>query len=129
VLDSTPYSHIIAGQFWNIPVSVERFEGQVRGGYSAISRYTISLATNNDSRKYTGKLRIHNWLMKNEPCLYVGDKQSGPVYEVVGGDPNDPVIQGKYTDYQVPDAFSEDKYSFGLFREDKCVVGSGSPLG
>ena len=119
----------IAGQFWNVPVSVVRFEGLVRGGFPAISRYTVSLTTNNDSRTYTGRLRIHNWALENDPCLYVGGKQSDPAYEVLGGDPNDPVIQGKYTDYQVPDAFSEDGYRFGLFQEDKCIEGSGAPLG
>ncbi len=105
-------------------MSVQRFTGLERGSYPAISRYTVGLTTNNNTRRYTGRLRIHNWAQENYPCLYVGDKQSGPTHEVP--DPNDGVIEGTYREYEVQNGFSEDGYKFGLFSENRCMDDSGS---
>ena len=65
----------------------------------------------------------------------MGNRQAGPIQEV--DDPNDAVIEGRilgenesrhYKDYRVQSAFDEEEYVFGLFREDRCVAGSGEPV-
>ena len=49
------------------------------------------------------------------PCLYVGDRQ-GAKGDGSHGGPNDPVIEGVYTDYEVDGPFDTDfKFSrFGM---------------
>jgi hypothetical protein len=76
-------------------------------------------------RAYTGWLYDLTWEFKEGPCLYVGNRQSGPIYEVI--DPNDGVIENMYKDYRVDSAFSEEDYVFGLFSEDRCAELSTTP--
>jgi len=72
------------------------------------------------NRAYTGILHSTTWDFSPVPCLYVGNRQSGPIVEVPN--PNDPVIQSLYTDYLVKEPFVEDmEYKFGLFNEEQCV--------
>ena len=61
-----------------------------------------------------------------EPCLYVGNRQAGPIHEIATPELNDGVIENIYDDYRVNNAFSEENYVFGLFDEDRCSAGSGS---
>ncbi len=112
------------GQFWNIPVDIAPFAGQLRAGESAKGLYTVTLTTaGKGPRSFTGWLHSLTWEAKEAPCLYVGDGQSGPVYEVI--EPNDGVIASTYSDYQVEGAFSEEEYAFGRFNKDRCFTGTG----
>ena len=118
------YLYFPSGQFWNIPVSVEPFSGLERGGTISKNRLRVDLTTNNKPRSFTGKLLPYNWASDQEPCLFVGNRQSGPIYAIL--DPNDGVIEGSFKDYKVKSAFSEKGYVFGLFDEDRCTEGSAS---
>ena len=69
-------------------------------------------------RSYVGILYQSTWDKTEEPCLYVGSRQSGPIGGVIA--PNDPVIASMYTDYKVSAAYSEEEYEFGLFNEKRC---------
>ncbi len=60
------------------------------------------------------------WEFKEGPCLFVGNRQGGPIYDVPN--PNDRVIAELYSDYRVESAFSEQNYDFGLFSEDRCTL-------
>lgn len=115
-----------AGQFWNIPVDISAFEGTLRDGSPATNRYVINITTDSTSRSYTGWLYDLTWEFEEGPCLYVGNRQSGPIYEV--RTPNDGVIENIYSDYQVSSAFSEEDYVFGLFDESMCSSGSGTQV-
>ena len=84
----------------------------------------VSLTTRDNPRRYTGKLLPFNWEFEQTPCLFVGSKQSGPIYEV--SEPNDGVIEGSFMDYQVKNAFSEQGYHFSLFNESRCEASSVS---
>ena len=111
----------LLGQFWNIPVEVTPFEGQLRGGGQAENRFIVNMSSLAVPRIYTGWLDDRTWESEDGvPCLYVGNIQGGPIYEVTN--PNDGVIENRYSDYKVESAFSEENYAFGLFSEDRCVV-------
>lgn len=71
-----------------------------------------------ESRSFTGRLHNVTWLFEDAPCLYSGNRQSGPSYIV--RDPNDPIIEGKYWHYTATELFSEDGFVYGLFGEDNC---------
>ena len=58
---------------------------------------------------------------------YALTEQAGPIYDRQIQEPNDPVIEGRYNEYMVDSAFSEDKYSFGLFNENGCVTTMTTP--
>jgi hypothetical protein len=110
----------LSGQFWNIPVEVTPFNGELRNGRQAEDRFILNMSSLAVPRAYTGSLEALTWELKEGPCLYVGNRQSGPIYEVTN--PNDGVIENIYRDYRVDSAFSEENYIFGLFNEDRCVV-------
>ncbi len=115
------------GQYWNIPVDVTPYIGQLRSGAPATGRFVLNLTTfGSGPRSFTGWLYDLTWEFDKGPCLYVGDRQGGPIYEVPN--PNDWVIAELYTDYLVQSAFSEENYNLGLFSEERCTVGSGSGI-
>ena len=113
------------GQYWNVPVSVTPFTGLLRPGEQAQGRFTLTLTTpdGSETRTFTGWLYELTWELEEGPCLYVGNRQGGPIYEVP--DPNAPVIAELYTEYAVESAFSEENYSFGMFDESQCSAGPG----
>ena len=71
-------------------------------------------------RSYTGWLYDLTWEFQEGPCLYVGNRQAGPIYEVM--DPNDNVIEDRYKNYKVDSAFSEEGFDFGIFMEERCDI-------
>ena len=82
-------------------------------------RFVVNIAGSTGvERSFTGWYYPLSWEFIEDPCLYVGNRQGGPIYEVQ--DPNDPVIEGRYKDYRVQSAFSEENYGFGRFDEDSC---------
>ncbi len=109
----------ITGQFWNVPVSITPYNGLLYGETPAVSWYIVNITTNGVNRAYGGNLHTTTWDNTEEPCLYVGNRQSGATAEI--RDPNDPVIQEIYTSYEVKEPFVEDDdYKFGMFDETKC---------
>ncbi len=50
-------------------------------------------------------------------CLYAGNSQGGTIAELVS--PNDPVLEGAYTDYIVEDAF-DSAFLFSQFDDEQC---------
>lgn len=109
------------GQFWNIPVRVSPFAGVLRGRGSAEGRYTVNLTRPGSTRvaSFTGFFYDLTWEFEEGPCLYVGNRQGGPIYEV--REPNDRIIEGSsYKDYIVPGLFSERDYTFGRFNNSLC---------
>lgn len=61
-----------------------------------------------------------DWQDVENTCIYVGNGQGGPIYEVAS--PNDGVIEGNYKEYIVESSFSEKSYVFGLFSKNLCVA-------
>lgn len=113
-------SFLTAGQFWNVPANVDIFMGQLTDGSEANNMYIINITTNSRSRSYVGWFYDLTWDFGEGPCLYVGDRQAGPIHEVM--EPNDGVIESMYKDYLVSDAFSEDGYVFSMFKEERCIT-------
>ena len=102
-----------------MPVSVVPYQGEVWNGSPGTDRYVVNITTRGKNRAYTGTINNLNWDHSMGPCLYVGDRQSGPVFEVQS--PNDPVIESIYSDYLVKDPFLEADYKFGMFEEFRCT--------
>ena len=120
IIINLPCTHThTTGQFWNREASVTPFTGVDRNGDLAPNRYVINLSspTSGEERSFTG---LYTWDFQDGPCLYAGNRQAGPIYEIQ--EPNDPVIEGRYNEYMVDSAFSEDNYSFGLFYDNRCVT-------
>lgn len=70
-------------QFWNIPVSITAFTGKDIFGDSMENAYVVNVS----NRSYVGMLHPRTWELEEGPCLYVGNGQSGAMFEVQ--DPND----------------------------------------
>ncbi len=113
------YLHYV-GQFWNIPITVSNFTGELVDPNFPQERYVINV-THPDSadgpRLITGILDDQTWEFEPEPCFYVGNSQGGSIYEVK--EPNDPVIEGNYEDYVVSGQF-ETMYTYSRFDEGRC---------
>ena len=105
------------GQFWNARVSIEPFTGSVLGAVPG-DRFVVNITAGSKQRSFTGWLYDLTWDHSEGPCLYVGNRQSGPIGEVL--DPNDPVIESLYSNYRVASAFDEGEYQFGMFDDSKC---------
>ena len=122
IIKQTSSFEMLLGQFWNIPVDVSSFVGELFfPEESTEDLYTVTLTTTGmGPRSFTGWLYSLTWERERQPCLYVGDAQGGPVYEVVS--PNDGVLASTYRDYQVEGAFSEENYSFRKFSEQQCLI-------
>ena len=106
------------GQFWNIPINVVRYNEQIRGDVRA-DAYTITVNYPGQQRQFVGFLYSLNWELEENWCLYVGNRKGGPINEV--DNPNDPVLQGEYTDYKVDNIFGTE-YVFGHFESARCMA-------
>ena len=108
-----------AGQFWNVPIQLSPFTGTRRDGTAVPDDYIVTVErAGSPQREFVGHLGRRTWDRSLVPCLYSGNRQAGPIYEVT--DPNDPVIEGNYRSYRVPSAFDETGYQFGRFEESQC---------
>lgn len=70
-----------------------------------------------DPRIFTGLLAGYSWEQDRSNCFYVGNRQAGSIVEVQ--DPNDPVIEGSYADYETGGEFNTD-FKFSHFDEGRC---------
>lgn len=85
------------------------------------NRYSITVTHPDASRerRFTAILYQFNWEFAKQPCFYAGNQQGGPIAEVM--EPNDSVIEGEYSDYQMDGMFATE-YKFNHFEEDQCTV-------
>jgi len=101
-------------------VNIGPFTGAVLGGAAPGDRFVVNITTvEGKQRSFTGWLYDLTWDHSEGPCLYVGNRQSGPIGEVLN--PNDPIIESLYSNYRVTGAFDEGEYQFGMFDDSKCV--------
>jgi len=107
---------IYAGQFWNIPIDVVRYNQSIDGAVRS-DTYTITVNYPNQRRQFVGFLYPLTWELDFRQCLYVGNKQGGPIGEV--NDPNDPVLQGEYQDYEVDNIFGT-AFQYSHFDDSRC---------
>lgn len=68
-------------------------------------------------RQFVGRHYDLSWSRDFEDCLYVGNRQGGPIREV--DFPNDPVIEGHYTDYIVTGGF-QTMFKYSVFNSTYC---------
>lgn len=113
---------IHAGQFWNIPVSVQRYHVELserlREDFDQSNLYLISIAPPSaHGRVFIGELHRRSWDLSLQPCLYVGSSQGGPLSDIPG--PRDSVIEGRYTDYKVSGLLTT-SFQFSQFDSSFC---------
>ena len=81
-------------------------------------RYVIQVEhPDSEPRVFTGLLAGYSWERDRDNCFYAGNRQAGTIQEVT--DPNDPVIEGSYANYETESAFSTD-FKFSHFDEGRC---------
>ena len=102
---------------------IHNFTGVLNPAYPPppLTRYTLHV----NNKTFTGLHYDLTWEFDDAPCLYSGNRQGGPIGEV--REPNDPVIEGIYTEYIVSGLF-ETAYIYGRFNETICEDGSGVPF-
>jgi len=107
---------IYTGQFWNIPIDVVRYNQPIDGAVRS-DTYTITVNHPEQTRQFVGFLNPLTWELDFRQCLYVGNKKGGPIDEV--NDPNDPVLQGVYRDYEVDSIFGT-AFQYSHFDDSRC---------
>ena len=108
---------LVPGQFWNVPVTVSSYDG-LFGGQTRSDDYVIMVDhPQAPPRSFVGLKYDITWEFERRVCYYVGNRQAGKLAEV--DTPNDPVIEGEYTDYKVPTLFSTD-FKFTHFNASMC---------
>ena len=96
---------------------MSEFTGSFADGVDPEERYVINVThPDAEPRVFTGLLHDQTWELKPGLCLYAGNQQGGPIYEVP--DPNDSVIEGEYPDYEVQGPFDT---VFAFSRFNRCV--------
>ena len=110
-----------SGQFWNVPVTVEVFNGE----YDEEERdddYIITVRyPGQPSRSFVGIESSVTWELERRPCYFVGNGQGGTLFEIKDTDHNDPVIEGRYLDYIVDSLFATN-YTYSHFNETLCMI-------
>ncbi len=99
---------------------MERYTGPVRDGANCDSCYVIT--TNHPDeppRSFVGWLYPLTWEYRREYCLYAGENQAGPLYEILDDSMNSPVIFGTYRDYIVAEPYATD-FNYSHFEESRC---------
>ena len=66
-------------------------------------------------RYLQGNLYPITWDSTSQPCIYLGNSQGGS--SGVNPKLNDPVIQGRYTDYKM-DSLFDTEYDYGEWESD-----------
>ena len=125
-----PTSHGLLGQFWNIPMTVVPYTGLFDGKNDTGLAYTVTISPpGSNTRSFVAHWDDHKWDYREEPCLYVGNGQGGPIREVAN---DGTVIEGKYSDYIVNALFSVnlkeskfDRYR-GVCNEPDIPIGTPS---
>ena len=79
--------------------------------------YNITVNYPGQQRQFVGFLYSLDWELEENQCLYVGNRQGGPINEVVN--PSDPVIYGEYSDYKVDNIFGTE-FDYDHFDSSRC---------
>ena len=112
---TTPSIHV--AQFWNVPVELSEYTGGDEPN-DGLKYYTVQVTPSSGNvRRFVGHLYSVSWEFTPIPCVYAGNRNAGPVAEF--NNPNDPVIQGNYTEYEVNDLFSTE-FEYEQFDESRC---------
>jgi len=99
-----------------VPVELDEYTGDVPSDNLTYYRVKVTTA-NNDEREFVGHLYDTTWDFTPLPCVYAGNRNGGPVVEFE--DPNDSVIEGKYTDYETSGLFST-QFRYSQFDTSRC---------
>ena len=106
------------GQFWNVPVTAERYQGTMSNGRPAEGYFRVSVShPDSPTRNFPGFLWPWSWEGRQEPCLYSGTNNAGSTHIIDGLE--DAVIEGRYSDYIVSEAFGTE-YVFSRFADETC---------
>ena len=99
------------GQFWNVEFKAEKYNVTAEDKITpAPDHYAVTVNAPGETRRFFAWKHSRTWDMEGVSCLYSGNVQGGPLYEVTSI--SDPVIQGTYTDYTVSGLFhSEYRYA------------------
>lgn len=114
------FKSYIAGQFWNIPVTFTKYNGTELSESNRVYIVTVD-PESSPARSFLGHFYHLKWDKTRETCLYVGNAQGGPSFEVM--DPNDSVIEGRYRDYILQGGdgnLFETDYTYSQFDESRC---------
>ena len=86
--------------------------------------YRVDLKpSNRPPQSFIGFLEPVTWDFTHQQCIFAGNSQGGPIYEVGDGEPNDSLLQSKsYTahDYKTDSAF-DPTYLYSQFdKSNNC---------
>ena len=107
----------LTGQFWNIPLTIAPYVGPYGDGIAQLSDKIYSITASYPGapeRTFIADYGKRDWL-DNRPCLYAGNRNGGPIWEVKG---SSSVIEGKASDYKVDGLFDTD-FQFSKYN-DNC---------
>ena len=95
---------VIAGQFWNIDVSAEKYTVTEEDRISpSDTHFAITVRPPSGSvRRFFADIHPETWDLENRHCLYAGSGQGGRTYEVPSLP--DTVIEGRYSYYKTDDS-------------------------
>ena len=109
-----------AAQFWNIPISVARYQGpygdiNVTETSRIIYSVTLYPDDDNNTRSFLAERGSDTWDNRKKPCLFAGDNNGGPIWEA----PKEygSVIEGTTKDYEVEDVFGS-TFTFSKYTSD-----------
>lgn len=105
------------GQFWNIDVTAHPSDTSLGEGTVP---YVVNVKHPQARlRSFLADHYSHVWDGSPKPCLYAGSSQGGSISDV---EPNDPVIEGNYHEYEVNSLFDyQFKYNRLNSNED-CLT-------
>ena len=105
------------GQFWNIDVTAHPSDTSLGEGTVP---YVVNVKHPQARlRSFLADHYSHVWDGSPKPCLYAGSSQGGSISDV---EPNDPVIEGNYHEYEVNSLFDyQFKYN-RLNRNEDCLT-------
>ena len=96
------------GQFWNTPVEVVNLqEDKIKKVETGDEFKVIIYSSFSGPRHFTGEYYPITWDFQRHPCLYAGLQDGSPV------------IEGKYTEYEVKSLF-DPAFSYSQFSKDRC---------
>ena len=99
--------HSSLGQFWNIPVMIERITDLEHSEPPQFPRYDVTLRRDGRTHSFEAFLYDLTWDHDPRPCLYAGDGQGYPA------------IEGNYLEYRVNSLFSTE-FKYSVFRSGIC---------
>ena len=107
-----------AGQFWNIPVQISPPLNPTMHESRALHTVTVS-PPSGAQRRFLARLHSATWDKRSLPCYYAGSSQGGQLGEMESPHLQDPVIEGRYTEYIVTGLF-ETHFMYSRFDTDQC---------